>query len=69
MDQKEVPRIPADELKDKLDRGEELIVLDVRSPESYDSSDVRISGSIRKDPTKVSEWVRDLDPGREYVTY
>lgn len=69
MEVKEVPRISAKELKEKMDRGEDVAVLDVRTEHAYASSETRIPGSLRKDPSKVREWLRELDPGREYVTY
>lgn len=69
MEVKEVPRISAEELKHKLDKGENVAILDVRTEHAYTSSSVRLPGALRKDPSKVREWLKELDPELEYVTY
>lgn len=69
MEVKEVPRISAEELKHKLDKGENVAIIDVRTEHAYTSSSVRLPGALRKDPSKVREWLEDLDPELEYVTY
>ncbi len=69
MEAREVPRISAEELKSKLDRGEKVAILDVRTEHAYASSGVKIPGALRKDPSKIREWLGDLDPELEYVAY
>lgn len=43
----EVPRITAQELKQKMDTGEALTVIDVRNPEAWAQSDTMIPDAIR----------------------
>jgi len=43
----EVPRITAQELKQKMDTGEALTVIDVRNPEAWVQSDTMIPDAIR----------------------
>ncbi len=59
------PRITADELKRRLDEGEDLVVADVRRG-SWHRSDVKMKGAIR---TSFDELVEGLPPGAKVVTY
>ncbi|MBI5492749.1 MAG: hypothetical protein HY893_07435 [Deltaproteobacteria bacterium] len=65
----EVPRITVQELKARLDRGEGITVVDVRSPGSYNSSKVRIKGAIRISPEEIRPRAYELPMGKEIVLY
>jgi rhodanese-related sulfurtransferase len=43
----EVPRITAQELKQRMDTGEALTVIDVRNPQAWAQSDTMIPDAIR----------------------
>lgn len=64
-----VPRITKEELKAKLDKGEKIIILDVRTAGSYNGSVMRIKGDMRKEPNMAESWYKDLPMDREIVTY
>ena len=66
----DVPRITVEELKTKLDRSEDVIVLDVRGALSNKKFPVKITGALRKpfiDIYKGEELF--LDKGKEIVIY
>lgn len=68
----EVPRITVDELKAMMDRGDAVIILDVRQPESYASSTKKIKGSVYLDPNNdaaVREFAEGLDKDSTIVAY
>ncbi len=65
----EVTRISVDELKARLDRGDDIVILDVRSPKSYARSMVRIKGAVRIAPRELDRRARELPMGKEIVTY
>ena len=48
----EYPRITVDELKAMMDKGEPVLILDVRRQEAYASSHKKIKGSVYLDPDK-----------------
>ena len=48
----EVPRVTKDELKAKLDAGEEVVIVDVRRGSDWKGSEFKIKGAVR---------VEDLD--------
>jgi rhodanese-related sulfurtransferase len=43
----EAPRITADELKRRMDSGEDFTVVDVRNPQAWGQSDTMIPEAIR----------------------
>lgn len=64
-----VLRITKEELKERMDKGEGIVLLDVRAYDSYNGSNVKIKGSQRKDPMAVEGWSKDLPQGKLVVTY
>jgi len=64
-----IPRITAEELKAMLDRGEDVVILDVRSEGSYESSDLRIKGDIRMPLTELEKRYGELPKNSLIVAY
>jgi rhodanese-related sulfurtransferase len=64
-----VQRITPQELKSKLDRGEDIAILDVRTEEAYDASPMKIKGAIRIPPGQLVENLDRIPCADEYVTY
>ena len=63
----QVPRIKPQELKEKLDAGEDVIVVDARSREDYES--LHIPGALSIPLPEVEERNGELPQGREIVLY
>ena len=66
--------ISAQELKAKVDRNEPLVILDVRSSESYANSDRRIKGAIHVKVRRLEHRLnfpplKDVPRDREIITY
>jgi len=57
--------ISALELKARIDRGDDLVIVDVREPQEYQIN--RIAGSILMPLGDVPKRVNELDPDREHV--
>jgi len=55
MNTQEVPLMTTDELKSRLDKTD-TVILDVRAGSDWTSSDQKISGAVRSDPQKFSNW-------------
>jgi rhodanese-related sulfurtransferase len=53
----DIPRITVQELKHRLDAGEDFTVLDVRNPVAWAESDTKIPGAIR---VPIDEWEENL---------
>ncbi len=64
-----VLRITKERLKEQLDKGESVVLLDVRSHDSYNKSNIKIKGSIRKDPATVKSWEKEIPRDKPIITY
>jgi rhodanese-related sulfurtransferase len=51
----EVQRTSKEKLKAEL-KSPDLIILDVRTDYDWESSQWKITGAVREDPSKVTEW-------------
>jgi rhodanese-related sulfurtransferase len=65
----EAPRITVQELKSKMDKGEEIVIIDVRTGLEYDRSKSKIKGSIRIPILQLAERSKELPKDKEIVTY
>ena len=64
----EVDTIDKDELKQLLS-SPDLVVLDVRAGGDWDSSEFKIQGALRADPSEVEGWAAGFAPDKTYVLY
>lgn len=63
------PRITKEELKEKLDRGERLVILDIRNSIDYGLSDKKLPGAQRVPLGDIEKAAGKLDRAVEVVTY
>ena len=64
-----VQRITSAELKRMMDAHEPVTVIDARSPESWQNSDVEIAGSLRVPPDELERHVSEIPRDRRAVAY
>lgn len=62
-------RITKEELKAKMEKGEDIIVLDVRTSGSYLDSKIKIKGAVRIDPAAIEAKYKSLPMDKEIITY
>ena len=62
------PRITAEELKRRMDDGEDIFVLDMRRG-SWHRSDVKMKGAARIELADVPARIDELPRDRQIVTY
>lgn len=55
-----VPRVQVEEVRSRIEAGEEILILDVRSHGYYDPGAQRIQGSLRFEPNNIEESVKTL---------
>lgn len=65
----EVTRVTADEIKERMDRGEPFTFLDARNPKAWAQSDVKLPGAIRMTPEDAEKRVGDLPRDRTIIAY
>ena len=64
-----VPRTSIQELKAKMDRGEPIVIVDVRTGEDYASSRFMIAGAIRIPVDRLNDRYQELPSNAEIITY
>ena len=64
----DVQTIGKDELKQRLGTAE-LVILDVRKESDWESSELKITGAVRADPSDVQTWSQNLSRDKLYVLY
>ncbi|TAN59791.1 hypothetical protein EPN18_09805 [bacterium] len=69
VDPSSVQRISPEELKAKMVRGEDVIIIDARSPGSYNGSSSRIKGDIRIPFSDINAMVDKLPNDKEVAVY
>jgi rhodanese-related sulfurtransferase len=64
-----VPRITASELKAKMDKGEDIVIIDVRTGIEYARSEIKIKGAIRIDIFQLENRSKEIPIDKEIITY
>jgi len=63
------PRITVNEMKRRLEAGEEFTILDTRNPFAWAQSEVRIPGAIRVPHEQWADALPRIPKDRPIVTY
>ena len=64
----QVIKISINQLLESLDHPQ-LLILDVRTPGSWQASDNKIKGAVRKNPDTFESWANDLPENKFLVLY
>jgi len=64
-----IPRMSIQELKEKMDRGEKIFILDVRSGEDYASSMFKIKDAVRIPVDSLEDRYQELPKDVEIIAY
>lgn len=65
----EATRITADEIKVRLDRGEEFTFVDTRNPTAWGESDKKLPHALRVPVDQLAQHVNDIPKDRAVITY
>jgi len=60
--------ISTDQLKDELTKPD-IIVIDVRAPHDWNSSEWKIQGARRESPAEVEQWVANYPKDKTIILY
>jgi predicted sulfurtransferase len=64
-----VPRITVQELKAKIDKGDDVVIIDVRAGREYEDSKIKIKGAVRIPIVKLEDRISELPRDKEIITY
>jgi rhodanese-related sulfurtransferase len=65
----DAPRITVDELKKRMDAGEDFTLIDVRNPNAWGEADTMMPGAIRVPLDQVEENLNRIPKTRPAVAY
>ena len=65
----DIPRIAATEVRQKIDRGENVMMIDTRSTSAWDNSDTKIKGARRIRVADIEKYISEIPRDRMIVTY
>ena len=62
-------RVTVDEVKERMDRGEQFAFVDTRNPKAWSAAETVLPGAIRVPADEVSEHLNEIPRGRTVITY
>ena len=65
----DAPRLTVEELKKRMEAGEDFTVIDVRNPKAWAESDTQIPEAIRVPLDKLDENLPRIPKGKPVVAY
>jgi rhodanese-related sulfurtransferase len=65
----EATRVTTDELKARMDRGEQFTFVDTRNPQAWAESDKKLPNAIRVPADEVAEHLSEIPTDRAVITY
>jgi len=64
-----IPKVTVDKLKSRIDKGKRVMIVDVRTGDSWSSSKVKIKGAVRIPFKRIANSAGDIPMGSEIITY
>jgi rhodanese-related sulfurtransferase len=65
----EATRITTDEVRERLERGEEFTFLDTRNPQAWAESDRKLPHAIRVPAAELDQHLNEIPRDRAVITY
>jgi len=65
----EATRIMVDEIKERMDRGEQFTFVDSRNPTAWGESDKKLPNAIRVPGDELEQHLNEIPKDRAVITY
>jgi rhodanese-related sulfurtransferase len=65
----EATRITTDEVRERMDRGEQFTFVDTRNPTAWGESDKKLPHAVRVPAEEVAEHLDEIPKDRAVITY
>ena len=65
----EATRITTDEVKERMNRGEEFAFVDTRNPKAWTESDQKLPNAIRVPADEFTQHLSEIPKDRVVITY
>jgi len=65
----EATRVTVEEMKQRMDRGEQFTFIDTRNPKAWSEADTKLPGAIRVPADEVDQHLAEIPKDRTVITY
>ena len=65
----EATRVTVDEVKERMDRGEQFVFVDTRNPTAWSEAETKLPGAIHISADEVEKHIAEIPRGRAVITY
>jgi adenylyltransferase/sulfurtransferase len=65
----EATRVTVDEVRERMERGEQFTFVDTRNPQAWGESDVKLPGAIRVPAGELEQHLSEIPHDRAAITY
>ncbi|MDQ3746124.1 MAG: rhodanese-like domain-containing protein [Acidobacteriota bacterium] len=65
----EVTRVTADEVGERMNRGEQFAFVDTRNPQAWAEAETKLPGAIRVPAAEVEQYLSEIPRDRAVITY
>jgi rhodanese-related sulfurtransferase len=65
----DVTRVTVDEVKQRMDRGEQFTFVDSRNPQAWADSDKKLPNAIRVPANELDQHLDEIPKDRAVITY
>lgn len=65
----EATRVTVDEIKERMDRGEQFTFVDTRNPKAWAEAETKLPGAIRVPADEVEQHLSEIPHNRTVITY
>jgi rhodanese-related sulfurtransferase len=69
METIEVTRVTIDEIKERMDRGEQFTFIDARNSEAWAEADTKLPGALRITADELEQHLSEISHERTVITY
>ena len=65
----EATRVTTDEVKERMDRGEQFTFVDTRNPQAWGEAETKLPGAVRVPADELEQHLDEIPRGRAVITY
>lgn len=65
----EATRVTVDEIKERMDRGEQFTFVDTRNPKAWAEAETKLPGAKRVPADEVEQHLSEIPHNRTVITY
>lgn len=65
----EATRVTVEEVRERMERGEQFAFVDTRNPQAWGESDVKLPGALRVPAGELEQHLSEIPRDRAVITY